>query len=125
MALAPNLPFNSRELQDGYYNVGTGSTATQAPSYDLVQATPYPVTERINVYVYAKQTGATATSSVYLQESADNVTFANIAAFAAPLVTQMGTGTGSATVKLEPNALRYLRVSGSGATSTYGAILKF
>lgn len=128
MALAPNIPFNSRELMDGNFVV-TASIPSAATVFDLVQAVPYPTTEVINAYVTLTQTTATGTGSVTIQESADNSSWSNVAELAAPLLYTAGATSDTATFKLEPGCKRYVRASGSAGsgsvTATVGFYLKF
>lgn len=126
MALAPNKPTNVRLIKDGYL-VSTKALPVAANTVnlngiDLVQATPYPTTEKIVVNVSTAAATGTANSkniNVVLQDSADNTTFTNIAELANPVlrVTDDGgsaTAAGSANVLLPPAVKRYIRASATG-----------
>lgn len=131
MALVNNKPYNDRQFQDGQY-IQTGSMATASAALDLQQAVAYSVTEYVNVFASISCSAASfanSTSSAAFQDSADNVTFTNVASRANPILTQFFTGSNNITFKLDPNSQRYIRLSGSfntaSITSTYALSLKF
>lgn len=120
MSLVGNLPYNDRQLQDGTLLV-TGSGTAVLTALDLGQANAYSVTEVVNVYAFISASAGTNISAS-LQSSPDNVTFTNYQSASNPFL--VGAGAVS-TFKIDPGAPRYLRLSGSGGTSTYGLSLKF
>jgi len=129
MSVSTGTPYNQRRLEDATYVKAAGIAATCA-AFDLVQAVPYPVTDKVDVKLEINTTGATTTTgSLTLQDSADNVTFTNVAAFAAPVYTVNGTESSELFLKLQPTSKRYVRVSGSNvaevATGGYTASLVF
>ncbi len=138
MALYGNLPYNNRILTDPNYiataslsgsgqtgNASTASTVTTA--FDFRQATPYPVTERIIFSVSSSLVTNTTGSkniNIVLQDSADNITFANVAGVANPLVMITNTGTtlsssaNIANILLPPNIREYVRIQATPETSS-------
>lgn len=155
MSLAPSTPFNSRILVDYNYNTSASVPSTQPvdptsasvaasgslTALDLIQATPYPTTEVINFKVFQTAlTGVTGSALAYtytLQDSANNVTFADIPTLA-PMSGAVVSGTTSAATsavyKVPPVCRRYVRVSAlapvgitgvNGVTGSYGLTLLF
>lgn len=118
MALAPNTPFNKQLLQDGFYTGATASIAAASPSFDLVQASPFPTTRWFVLNVSSSAISSVSetafTASVYVQDSADNSTFANVASLGPLVVNDVGTGTASASLasyQLPPTVRRYIRIN--------------
>jgi len=125
MSLANNAPVNTRAIRDINYiaNIAlpVAANTVNTNGLDLIQATPYPTTEYVIVQVLTSASNATANSknvNVVLQDSADNVTFANIALLANPLLTVTDnsgtTPAGAANVLLPPSARRYIRAQATG-----------
>lgn len=133
MATATNVPVNTRRLQDINYiaNITAPIAANVANTnaLNLIQATPYPVTEKVICQVSMTASSATANSkniNVWLQHtgqltngSIDTTNYANIPQFAIPLlrVTDNGAGTtpaGNTQVLLPPNVKQYVRAQAQG-----------
>lgn len=141
MTLAPSVPFNNRTLVDSQYIVTTSipsyqpvhaDSASAASSgstaaVDLIQAVPYPTTEVINFWVSSSMLVGTSGSLSYtytLQDSANNVTFADIATLAPMTGAADSAGTSSATqavYKMPPICRRYVRVYAAGPAGSSGA----
>jgi hypothetical protein len=153
MTLQNNAPANFRFIQDTNY-IATASLAVPATQYlaasgstaalDLVQAVPYPVTEKIIVNVAASaltNLSGSTNVNIALQHSATNVSanFVNIPELASPLVRVTGTSTntGATTqdnVLLPPSVKRYVRAYAysetsaslaGGITGSYGVTFYF
>jgi hypothetical protein len=116
-------PVTERRFQDTSLatNVALPNAAAVAntPAIDLGKTTPFPIQEKF----YVKLATAVATGAnnknitVRVQDSADNITFANIAAVGALTVTDANGGgypAGSLTVALPPVTKRYLRAAATG-----------
>ena len=120
-------PFNSLLLTDANYVVTAswnGSVVTPAVNFNV--ANPYPTIANTLIYISATadtQTAASA-SSVYLQESANNSTWANVAVFAAPLLAITGSAAAPTAVTVNygtNNSKQYLRLSGSASGAPTGS----
>lgn len=126
---------NERRLLDASLNesvaLPTGAATANTNSVDLGQATPFPITESFHV----KLTTSTAAGAnnknitVRVQDSADNSTFANIAAIGALTVTDAngaGFSAGTLTVSLPPTTRRYVRAQATseanGGASNNGTL---
>ena len=135
------MPKQTRRVQDArlYANVALPNAANtvNTSGIDLGSSQPYPVTGDFEVVINLNG-GAGANSkniNAVLQDSADNVTFANIAGLAMLTTTDNnGAGYNVATrVHVLPPATRqYIRASATGeanggnaANSTMELILKF
>ncbi len=125
MAVSNGSPTNARALLDANY-ISTlalpnaGNTVNVA-SLDLVQATPYPTTDRVDVNIVCTAgSGANNKNiNIVLQESADNGNWTNTAYRKAPLfqlIDNNGAGynTANVIIKLDPGSLRYIRVQAIG-----------
>ena len=110
-------PFNGRLQNDNNYNISSSVVAlSNTSSFDFIQATPFPVTDKIDFTLILSPTG-TNTASVTLQSSPDQSTWTTSPTFANPILkTGNASNSSSVTFKLTSDAKRYLRVSGSGAT---------
>jgi hypothetical protein len=128
-------PVSERRLKDASLNksvdLPTGAATANTNSVDLGQATPFPITESFHVKLSTSvATGANnKTITVKVQDSADNTTFANIAAIGALTVTDnngAGFPAGSLTVSLPPTTRRYVRGQATsvadGGDSTDGSL---
>jgi hypothetical protein len=119
-----NNPFNDRIIQDANLAVSVAlpasATTTNTNSIDLVQATPYPVTETVNVSVYttASANGNSVNGTIVLQHTsansdgtANSAAWANIPTLASTQITEGASSTAavSATYKLPPGCLRFIR----------------
>ena len=143
LTLSNAAPVNTRAMLDATYVVvtnipGAGNQAN-SNAMDLIQATPYPTTEYVQLQVLsAGGNGANNKNCNYtLQDSADNVTFANVALVGNPLLRvtdQNGSNynTVSASILLPPSIRRYVRAqanaeanSGTGAGGTFTLQLAF
>lgn len=127
-----NLPTNTRAVIDANYvktiALPSAAGSVYSASLDLgdgVSGVPYATTETINVQVLAPALadaviGNAETIAYALQDSADNSSFAAIAALATQ--TQTGAGAGVAattyTFKLPPNTRRYIRLAATTGAST-------
>jgi len=125
MSLATNTPTNSRLLTDiNYIASASLQTATATPSLDFIQATPYPVTERVVVSINSSTITSTkangVTGSIAYQDSADNSTFANISQLAGYALSGSSLTATNQQILLPPSARRYLRIN---ATFTDSASL--
>jgi hypothetical protein len=128
MTLTTTSPANQRLVNDGYLMVNTAlpvaANTVNTNALDLVQATPYPVTEKVYVNVATSAATSTANSkniNVVLQHSATNVSanFVNIPELNTVLlrVTDNGstvTPAGSSNVQLPPSVKRYIRAQATG-----------
>lgn len=126
---------NERRLQDDSLNksvaLPTGAATANTNSVDLGQATPFPITESFHVKL-STSTAAGANNkniTVKVQDSADNSTFANIAAIGALTVTDAngaGFSAGTLTVSLPPTTRRYVRAQATseanGGASNNGTL---
>jgi hypothetical protein len=89
---------------------------------DLGAATPYPVTEQLQVKISnTVATGAnTKNINIRLMDSADNSSFANVAQLANPILRvtdNSGIPAGEVTIQLPPNTRRYIRATALGEAS--------
>ncbi len=125
-----NYPVNSRFVLDANY-VQTfalpGAAGTvHSTGFNLIQPTPFPVTETINFQVLIPATTTTmvpdaSTLTVTIEDSADGVTYAAIPQLAAYTLTGAGgAGTAATTIteKLPPSTRQYVRVTIVGSAST-------
>lgn len=128
-------PVSERRLEDASLNktvaLPTGVATANTNSVDLGQATPFPITESFHVKLSTTvATGANNKNiTVKVQDSADNTTFANIAAIGALTVTDANGGgfpVGTLTVQLPPSTRRYVRAQATseanGGDSTDGTL---
>jgi hypothetical protein len=127
-AIVPdNYPANSRILLDaskiGTGTLGASTAVSNTTVIDLYNITPYPTTETINVNVgYAASANGNVNAAngvIYLQDSADNTTFANIATLGTvPIVEAAALVAADYTFKLPPACRRYIKAcskTGTGA----------
>lgn len=125
MSVANGTPTNARALLDYNFIASialpiAGNTANTS-GLDLVQAVPYPTTDRIDVQVVTAGGNGANNKNInfVLQESADNGNWTNMVYKKAPLfqtVDNNGGGFNNATVvvKLDPGCLRYIRAQAVG-----------
>src|SRR5882672_3212783 len=98
MSVANGVPLNQRALLDQNYivtaNFPNAANTVNTSGMDLAQATPYPTTDRIDVnFVCTAGSGANNKNVNFaLQDSADNITFANVAFMKAPLFQVVDNG---------------------------------
>lgn len=145
MAVANAAPANTRRILDANYIVTRAlpnATTVNSNTIDLVQAVPYPVTER--VIVSLSTTAATGANNkninISLQDSADTNTsnFTNISELAVPLIQLTDannagySASGEYQVLLPPAVKRYIRCTlvgeangGNAADGTLTLELKF
>jgi hypothetical protein len=120
MSVANGNPINARALLDQNYivtaNFPNAANTVNTSGLDLIQATPYPTTDRIDVNLVCTAGSGANNKNVNfaLQDSADNVTFANVVYMAAPLFQVVDNGTtntnvANVIVKLQPGGRRYIR----------------
>jgi hypothetical protein len=116
-------PVSERRLLDAgltkNVTLPNAATVKNTAGIDLGQTTPFPITEAFHVKVSTSvATGANNKNiTVKIQDSADNSTFANIAALGALTVTDAngaGFPAGSLTVSLPASTRRYIRGSATG-----------
>lgn len=116
-------PVSERRLLDASLNknvaLPSGATTANTNGIDLGQATPFPITESLHVKLSTSTANGANNKNitVKLQDSADNSTFANIAALGALTVTDnngAGYPAGSLTVALPPGVRRYVRGQATG-----------
>jgi hypothetical protein len=109
---------SERRLQDASLSknvaLPTGAATANTTGIDLGQATPFPVTEAFHAKISTTAAAGANNKNIVikLQDSADNSTFANIAALGALTVTDAngaGFPAGSLTVSLPPSTRRYVR----------------
>ena len=127
-----NLPYNLRQNLDANYikSVALPSSASTVytASLDLgdpVSGVPFSTTEIVDAVILAPALNATqlpnsATVTYQWQDSADNSTFANIAAlnsFAQTGASSAGAAAVTNRVKLPQNTRRYIRISATTANS--------
>lgn len=124
----PNAPFNSQILQDANYIV-TSSVTAASPSMDLIQASPFPTTRYVVLNVTASAVNstkyATWSASLSVQDSADNSTFADVAAMGPLAINDAATktaGTSKISYQFPPTIRRYVRVGAISAISASAAI---
>lgn len=132
-----NNPTNQRLLVDNAYVVSNialpnAANTVNSNSLDLLQATPYPVTDRVDFQILLTAgTGANNKNiNVRVQESADNGNWTNAVGLANPMAQVIDNGntttsTANVIFKLQPVALRYLRIQmtgeANGGTGANGA----
>ena len=119
-----NLPFNSRIVVDANYvttlALPASATTANTNNLNLIQATPYPVTETINIGVNtsASVNGNSVTGTIVLQHpSANSDGTANAAAWTtlptlgSVNITEGASSTAAttATFKLPPGCLQFIR----------------
>jgi hypothetical protein len=116
-------PVSERRLQDASLQktvaLPNANSTANTGAVDLGQATPFPIQESFHVKLSSTvATGANNKNiTIRIQDSADNTTFANIAAIGALTVTDANGGgypAGSLTVSLPPATRRYLRAQATG-----------
>jgi|SRR3974390_1022071 len=125
LTIANAAPANTRAIRDINYiaNVALPNAANtvNTNALDLIQAVPYPTTQ----YVIAQVTIAAGNGAnnkninAVIQDSADNVTFANVVGLAAPLMVSADNNGGGLTsnafgVLLPPTCRRYIRAQATG-----------
>jgi hypothetical protein len=126
---------NERRLLDASLKktvaLPTGAATANTNSVDLGQATPFPITEAFHVKISTSVAAGANNKNitVRVQDSADNETFANIAAVGALTVTDAngaGFPAGSLIVSLPPSTKRYVRAQATseanGGASNNGAL---
>lgn len=138
-----NNPFNSRILEDAtlYKTVAMANNGVVNTSHiDLAAATPYPVTETLNVYINTgADTVATANTNgwVYLQHTSANAVagdgtpnasaWTNIPTLGHSLhvIAKNATAAQNFTYKLPPGCLQFIRAQynndGPAGSNTSGA----
>lgn len=127
MSLVGNTPTNKRLLNDYNLVAATALVAggVAASSFNLVQGTPYPTTEQIVLKVDTGiLSGSNTTAAFTVQDSADNSTFADVAALGSVTKTVATPGVASAASVaqwlLPPTVKQYVRVSCSLSAATTG-----
>lgn len=122
MAVSNAAPVNQRNLKDANFikNVALPNAANTVTTngMDLVQATPYPVTEKVVLQINTTQsTGANSKNiNVVIQDSADNSSFTNIATLAVKVIAGNAANypSSSTNYSLPINTRRYVRASATG-----------
>ena len=122
-----NPPYNNRLLGDAYY-VGSTLTDSAVTSFDLVQASPYPITEQVQLVVVSTASGSGA-STFTVKDSADNVTFTEVSLLGSATLNAVPSGSSpsSSAWLLPPTIRRYVQVSGSvvATSGSYTVSLSF
>ena len=127
-------PFNGYLLTDASYVATNAFSQSGAvtPSINFKTSTPFPTLNYTDVYVYSTiLTGATGSVSLYAQESADNVNWANSVNLPAPLLSPTASVAVNTTINLQPQAKQYFRLSSSVAagnppiTGSFGTAILF
>lgn len=114
---------SERRLLDASLNknvaLPNAATTANTTAIDLGQTLPFPITEKF--YVNLVTTAATGANNknitIRMQDSADNSSFANIAAIGAITLTDNNGGGYSASstnVALPPTTRRYVRAQATG-----------
>ncbi len=129
MSVANGTPSNFRGVLDANYitNIAlptAGSTAN-GNGLDLVQPTPYPVTERVVAQIVTTAGNGANNKNItfYLQDSANNSTFANIAGLGTQIQTDANNGGYAASTmnwSLPPATRRYVRAVGVSQDANSG-----
>jgi len=123
MSLTTNTPYNSRLLLDANYIAATSSANTIFNSFNLVQAVPYPTTEVVILNVSTPSlSGSNTTASFLVQDSADNTTFAAVAALSPQNINAVSGSAASVSWLLPPTVRQYVRVTGSVSGTVSGAV---
>jgi len=117
------IPLTERGRQDALLNANVAlpnaATTANTNAVDLGKVAPFPIQESF----YIKLTTTTGNGAnnknitVKLQDSADNTTFANIAALGSLMVTDnngAGFPAASLSVQLPPDVRRYIRGQATG-----------
>jgi len=139
MSVANGNPINARALLDQNFiatcNLPITTANNSTSAFDLIQATPYPTTDRVDwqIVVGASVGANNKNMNFYAQGSNDNSNWTNLNWLATPLfqITD-NNGAGSAaktvTIKMQPDCPRYIRMyvvgeangaATSNATVTY------
>lgn len=97
----------------------SGATTANTNAIDLGQATPFPITEAFHVKLSTTAGNGANNKNITIkvQDSADNSSFANIAALGALTLTDnngAGYAAGSLTVSLPVGTRRYVRAQATG-----------
>ena len=122
---ALNAPVNQRQLIDGIYvvtaSLPNAANTVYTSGLDLLQSTPYPTTDRVDVNIISAGGLGNNNKNInyFLQESSDNGNWTNCAYLKAPLFQTIDNGNtntnaANVVVKLQPGALRYLRLGATG-----------
>ena len=135
MAVANGSPINARALLDQNFiatcNLPITSANNTTAGFDLIQTTPYPVTDRVDwqIVVGASVGANNKNMNFAIQGSNDNSNWTNMNWFAAPLFQIVdNNGGGSAaktvTIKMQPDCPRYIRLfvvgEANGAATSNG-----
>ena len=119
-----NCPYNGLLLQDALYTVTASyaATATTASTgvVDFKVATPWPTTSELIVWVgVADTTASTGSTTIVLQDSANNSVWTPVANLANPILTSTGSiASQGVYVGLQPGGQRYLRASAITSVGT-------
>lgn len=142
MSVANAAPANFRGVLDANFitNIAlpTAGSTVNGNGLDLVQATPYPVTERVVAQVATTAGNGANNKNItfYLQDSANNSTFANIAGLGIQNIQDANNGGYAASTlnwALPPHTREYVRAvavsqdanSGNAANGTMSFRLVF
>lgn len=124
--LTGTQPFNQRELLDQNFIatalLPNAANTVNTSGLDLVQAVPYPTTDRVDVQILCTGTGVGANNkniNFRLQDSADNGNWTNVAIFANPILQTVDNNNtffnaANVIIKLAPNSQRYIRAVALG-----------
>lgn len=124
--LTGTLPQNQRQLLDQNFIVTAAmpnaANTVNTSGLDLVQATPYPTTDRVDVQILCNGLGVGANNknvNFRLQDSADNGNWTNVAIFANPILQTVDNNNTffnpvNVIFKLGPASQRYIRAVALG-----------
>jgi len=108
-------------LLDNHVALPNAANTVNTNGIDLGAAVPYPLTEHVSVKIYTTAATAPANNkniNIRLMESADNITFTNVAEFANPILLVNEAATvypaSNVVVTLQPGCLRYIRATAIG-----------
>ena len=116
-------PVSERRIKDASLTksvaLPNAANVANTNSVDLGKTLPFPIGQAFHVKLSTSTANGANNKNitVKLQDSADNSTFANIAALGALTVTDNNAGgypAGSLTVALPPSARRYIRAQATG-----------
>lgn len=129
MSVSNNNPVNTRAVRDVNYVVtANAAAATNTNGLNLVQAVPYPVTERVICQLGLTLGNGGNAMNVVLQHTADNgsggpdsANWTNIPQFAIPIGT-FSDPTSNVNVLLPPDVKQWIRARITAAATTAGTL---
>ena len=123
-------PVNTRAVRDINYIVTvSAASAGNTAALNLVQAVPYPVTERVIAQCLLTGGNGGNAMNVTIQHTADNgsggpdsANWANIPQLAAPLLPSFSDPTSNVSVLLPPTVKQWVRAQISAPATTAGTL---